>query len=303
MRWPARSTRCVRCSHERQPHLGASGSLPGGHPRSQQAATKLSRDRVRAEGRRLQPAVRRSPHGLPTDREWPHRGRELYGLRMRHLESVGVADDGEPERKNPRRSARSVRAVSSDDYAQPRTADRRPRQADRACGYSPVSDSRQMRQSALAHVSRCGRDANIGSRRGVDRMKQLPIVQPPTPSAVPASASEPQTAGMIGDPGQTAVLRPRIIDALSTVFDPEIQVNIYELGLIYDIIVDRAGIVGIRMTLTAPACPAAQSLPLEVKQRVSAISGVTDVKVDVVWDPPWDRDRMSDAAKLQLVMF
>lgn len=134
-------------------------------------------------------------------------------------------------------------------------------------------------------------------------MKQLPIVQPPTPSAVPASASEPQTAGMIGDPGQTAVLRPRIIDALSKVFDPEIQVNIYELGLIYDIIVDRAGIVGIRMTLTAPACPAAQSLPLEVKKRVAAISGVTDVKVDVVWDPPWDRDRMSDAAKLQLGMF
>jgi FeS assembly SUF system protein len=112
-----------------------------------------------------------------------------------------------------------------------------------------------------------------------------------------------QTAGMISDPGRTAVLRPQIVDALSKVFDPEIPVNIYELGLIYDIIVDRTDAVGIRMTLTAPACPAAQVLPLEVKKQIAEISGVTDVKVDVVWDPPWDRDRMSDAAKLQLGMF
>jgi metal-sulfur cluster biosynthetic enzyme len=80
-------------------------------------------------------------------------------------------------------------------------------------------------------------------------------------------------------------------------------VNIYELGLIYDIIIDASSAVGIRMTLTAPACPAAQSLPIEVRQRVSEIPGVTDAKVDVVWDPPWDRDRMSEAAKLQLGMF
>ena len=83
-------------------------------------------------------------------------------------------------------------------------------------------------------------------------------------------------------------------------FDPEIPVNIYEMGLIYDILVDQSGVVGIRMTLTAPACPAAQSLPGEVRRQVAAVPGVTDVKVDVVWDPPWDRERMSDAAKLQL---
>jgi len=87
------------------------------------------------------------------------------------------------------------------------------------------------------------------------------------------------------------------------VFDPEIPVNIYELGLIYDIIVDASNAVGVRMTLTAPACPAAQTLPVEVKRKVAQVPGVADVKVDIVWDPPWDRDRMSDAAKLQLGMF
>lgn len=131
-------------------------------------------------------------------------------------------------------------------------------------------------------------------------MKPLPVVQP---STQPASSSEPETDALVADPERTAVLRPRIVDALSKVFDPEIPVNIYELGLVYGIIVDRAGVVGIRMTLTAPACPAAQVLPLEVKKQIAAIPDVTDVKVDIVWDPPWDRDRMSDAAKLQLGMF
>ena len=105
------------------------------------------------------------------------------------------------------------------------------------------------------------------------------------------------------DPEKTAALKPRIVEALSSVFDPEIPVNIYELGLIYDILVDQSNLVGIRMTLTAPACPAAQSLPVEVKNKVAQIPGVTEVVVDIVWDPPWDRDRMSDAAKLQLGMF
>lgn len=90
------------------------------------------------------------------------------------------------------------------------------------------------------------------------------------------------------------------IDAVRTVYDPEIPVNIYELGLIYGVEVDPAGLVTIRMTLTAAGCPAAQSLPLEVEQRVRAVPGVTDVKVDVVFDPPWDQSRMSEAAQLQL---
>jgi FeS assembly SUF system protein len=131
-------------------------------------------------------------------------------------------------------------------------------------------------------------------------MKPLPVIQPPSPSA---SAGPPRTTDMVNDPAASAALTPRIIGALSTVFDPEIPVNIYELGLIYAVIVDSSRRVGIRMTLTAPACPAAQSLPDQVKRAVEAVADVTDVAVDLVWEPAWSRDRMSDAAKLQLGMF
>jgi FeS assembly SUF system protein len=95
-------------------------------------------------------------------------------------------------------------------------------------------------------------------------------------------------------------LRPQIIDAICTVYDPEIPVNIYELGLIYDVQVDEAGRVTVEMTLTAPGCPSAQSLPAEVAAKVRRVPGVTDVHVDVVWEPPWTPDRMSDAARLEL---
>src|SRR4051794_31746027 len=133
-------------------------------------------------------------------------------------------------------------------------------------------------------------------------MKPLPVIQsPPQPAAEPTKTR--QTEALVSDPEQTAALRPKIVAALKTVFDPELPVNIYELGLIYDIIVDRSATVGIRMTLTAPACPAAQSLPGEVQRRVAQVPGVADAKVDIVWDPPWDRERMSDAAKLQLGLF
>ncbi len=116
-----------------------------------------------------------------------------------------------------------------------------------------------------------------------------------TPPPTGTSAS-----GIESDPLNTLKLKPPIVDALHTVFDPEIPVNIYELGLIYDVIIDGAGVVGVKMTLTAPGCPAAQSLPLEVERKIREIPGVTDVKVEIVWDPPWDKDKMSDAAKLQL---
>jgi FeS assembly SUF system protein len=105
------------------------------------------------------------------------------------------------------------------------------------------------------------------------------------------------------DPVRTLAIQPQIVEVLSTIFDPEIPVNIYDLGLIYEIAVDADNVVGVRMTLTAPACPAAQSLPVEVANKLRQLPGITDAHVDVVWDPPWDRDRMSDAAKLQLGMF
>ena len=99
------------------------------------------------------------------------------------------------------------------------------------------------------------------------------------------------------------VTTEEIYSELRQVYDPEIPVNIKELGLIYDVLVDKDGRVGIRMTLTAPACPAAQILPVEVRDKARAVPGVTDAKVEIVWEPPWDKDRMSDAAKLQLGMW
>jgi FeS assembly SUF system protein len=133
-------------------------------------------------------------------------------------------------------------------------------------------------------------------------MKEIPVIQPyAQPPATPSG--ELQTATIVNDPERLAVLRPKIVEAVSKVFDPEIPVNIYELGLIYDILADSNGVVGIRMTLTAPSCPSAQSLPVEVQNRVAEIPEVTDAKVDVVWEPPWDKDRMSEAAKLQLGMW
>ena len=105
------------------------------------------------------------------------------------------------------------------------------------------------------------------------------------------------------NPVRTLTMQPQIVEVLSTIFDPEIPVNIYELGLIYEIAVDSDNVVGIRMTLTAPGCPAAQSLPVEVVNKLKQLPGITDAHVDIVWDPPWDKDRMSDAAKLQLGMF
>jgi FeS assembly SUF system protein len=97
-------------------------------------------------------------------------------------------------------------------------------------------------------------------------------------------------------------LREQIIEALRTVYDPEIPVNIYELGLIYDVSVDDAGAAAIRMTLTTPMCPAAEVLPPEVETKARGVEGVTQVQLDLVWDPPWSPDMMSEAAKLDLGM-
>jgi len=98
-------------------------------------------------------------------------------------------------------------------------------------------------------------------------------------------------------------LRERVIQALQTIYDPEIPVNIYELGLVYEIELDRQGRALIRMTLTTPGCPVAQSFPLEVESRVKAVEGVSDAAVELVWDPPWDPSLMSEAARLELGFF
>ncbi len=98
------------------------------------------------------------------------------------------------------------------------------------------------------------------------------------------------------------VLNEQIVETLKTCFDPEIPVNIYELGLIYKIDVNEKGAAQVQMTLTSPACPVAGSLPPEVEQKVKNVPGVTSAKVDVVWDPPWKPDMMTEAARLQLGM-
>ncbi len=123
-------------------------------------------------------------------------------------------------------------------------------------------------------------------------------------TAPPPAAAQAEAAPEIeGDPLKTLELKPKIIEQLSTIYDPEIPVNIYELGLIYDVVIDKDSLTVIKMTLTAPGCPAAVTLPAEVKGKVGSIEGVSDARVDLVWDPPWSKDRMSEAAKLQLGIF
>ena len=107
---------------------------------------------------------------------------------------------------------------------------------------------------------------------------------------------------MTADPLLDLTLRPRIVEAICSVYDPEIPVNIWELGLIYGIDIHAERRVRIRMTLTAPGCPSAQALPLEVERKVREVDGVADVYVEIVWEPAWSADRMSDAARLHLGM-
>jgi FeS assembly SUF system protein len=112
---------------------------------------------------------------------------------------------------------------------------------------------------------------------------------PPTPS--------------VPSPDPDAPLEERVIAALRSCYDPEIPVNIYELGLIYDLQIDPSGVVSIRMTLTSPACPVAGALPGDVQAKVQAVPGVTSAKVELVWEPPWEMSRMSEEARLQLGLF
>jgi FeS assembly SUF system protein len=99
---------------------------------------------------------------------------------------------------------------------------------------------------------------------------------------------------------ETDVLRDKVIEIIKTIYDPEIPVNIYDLGLIYRVDILPINNVQITMTLTAPSCPAAQSLPIEVDQKVREIDGINDVHVVVTWDPPWDKSMMSEEAQLEL---
>lgn len=129
--------------------------------------------------------------------------------------------------------------------------------------------------------------------RDAEAEKSLAAAAPPAAPAKPP-LTEPLSAEQI------VQLKDRVVALLHTCFDPEIPVNIYELGLIYEIQIAPAGTVLIKMTLTSPGCPVAGTLPGEVQRKVETIPEVAGAKVELVWEPPWDKDRMSEAAKLQL---
>jgi FeS assembly SUF system protein len=130
-------------------------------------------------------------------------------------------------------------------------------------------------------------------------------MQEPTTMAEQAQETDdrpPEGAPRALGADELEALRLGVVEALHTVYDPEIPVDIYELGLIYDINIDPAGNVGIKMTLTAPGCPVAGSMPGMVKDAIETVDSVGKIDVELVWDPPWDRDRMSETAQLALGM-
>jgi len=118
------------------------------------------------------------------------------------------------------------------------------------------------------------------------------------PIAAPAASLQPPL-----NVSEIVALHDKVIEKVRTCYDPEIPVNIYDLGLIYDVKVEPTGDVYVKMTLTSPGCPAAGTLPGEVEDKIVVIPGVKKVKVDVVWEPMWDKNMMSEAAKLQLGLF
>jgi FeS assembly SUF system protein len=131
----------------------------------------------------------------------------------------------------------------------------------------------------------------------------VPLGDVPAPSQASEPAPAPVEGAFSPDPLNTLKFQPALVEAVSKVFDPEIPVNIYELGLVYALEVDTNSNVQVRMTLTAPACPAAQTIPIDVERRIREVAGVNEVKVNIVWDPPWTREKMSEAAKLSLGMY
>lgn len=142
-----------------------------------------------------------------------------------------------------------------------------------------------------------GSDMEDHNKSGEQQPAEKASVAPET-RAEQAGAQEAEPAGG----AEADALKEKVVEAVSTCYDPEIPVNIYELGLIYDISINPASEVTVKMTLTSPACPAAQSLPGEVEDKIRLMAKPKDVKVEVVWDPPWSPDMMSEAARLQLGM-
>jgi FeS assembly SUF system protein len=141
-------------------------------------------------------------------------------------------------------------------------------------------------------------------------VEEVESVAPPPRARVPESVARKRdylTGFLSGEtepkpPADNDELKDRVIDILKSIYDPEIPVDIYELGLIYDIEVSEDGDAVVTMTLTTPHCPVAESMPGEVEMRVLSVAGIRDAEVKLVWDPPWDPSKMSDEARLELGM-
>ena len=134
--------------------------------------------------------------------------------------------------------------------------------------------------------------------RHSDKVEQLKQEEIPQSAATDVGRAMHKTAGELS-PAQRA-LEATIVEVVRTVYDPEIPVNVYDLGLIYEIAIDAENRVKVKMTLTAPGCPVAGSLPVEVERKIASIPQVKDAEVELVWDPPWDKSRISEAALLDL---
>ena len=145
-------------------------------------------------------------------------------------------------------------------------------------------------------------DETTNPRQPLTVLSPAPPVPPPAPPKPEEKPATEQSAAPLNDL-QRKLLEGQVIKAIRQVYDPEIPVNIYELGLIYDNKVDESARVHVLMTLTAPGCPVAGSLPGDVERRIEAIPEVRSTTVELVWEPPWSKDRMSEAARLALDMF
>ena len=132
-------------------------------------------------------------------------------------------------------------------------------------------------------------------KAAVDEAPASPPMPEPAPAAAPTTEPAPAAAAT-----PATGLEPQVIEVLKTVYDPEIPVDIYELGLIYAIEIREDATAHIKMTLTSPMCPVAEILPQEVEEKVRSVEGIEDVTMELVWDPPWNPDMMSEAAKLTL---
>ena len=146
---------------------------------------------------------------------------------------------------------------------------------------------------------------SASNAQATDAMEQTAGKTPETAASQPQppAAEAPGPAGPSQPVVDGAVLEGQVKDALRTVYDPEIPINIQELGLVYDLRVEPAGQVYVQMTLTAPSCPEAEMIPGRVEQAIREVPGVTEVKVELVWEPPWTPQKMSEAARLQLGIF